>query len=179
MNAQLELDTSRMSFTAIDFETADSPRNSACAVGLVRVEGGQIVGRRELLIRPPFQYVRFTEIHGITWSMVRDQPTFRELWPQMRELIEGVDFLAAHNASFDKGVLHASCQAVGIAPPQTRFICTVKLARATWHLQRARLPLVCEHLGITLNHHNALSDAEACARIVLAAGADRVDAARR
>jgi DNA polymerase III subunit epsilon len=31
------------------------------------------------------------------------------------------------------------------------------------------LNLVCEHLQIPLNHHNALSDAEACARIVLEA----------
>jgi DNA polymerase-3 subunit epsilon len=31
------------------------------------------------------------------------------------------------------------------------------------------LPNVCSYLGIPLDHHNAASDAEACARIVLAA----------
>lgn len=46
----------------------------------------------------------------------------------------------------------------------------MKLARRTWGLRPAKLPDVCRHLGIGLRHHDALSDAEACARIVLAAG---------
>ena len=33
-----------MKFTAIDFETANADRGSACAVGLVMVENGEIVG---------------------------------------------------------------------------------------------------------------------------------------
>ena len=32
-------------FVAIDFETADAKRDSACAVGLVRVESGRVVYR--------------------------------------------------------------------------------------------------------------------------------------
>jgi DNA polymerase-3 subunit epsilon len=32
-------------FVAIDFETADRGLDSACSVGLVRVEGGRIVER--------------------------------------------------------------------------------------------------------------------------------------
>jgi len=35
------------------------------------------------------------------------------------------------------------------------------------------LPDVCRHLGLPLQHHNALSDAEACANIVLAAVSER------
>jgi DNA polymerase-3 subunit epsilon len=45
----------------------------------------------------------------------------------------------------------------------------VKLARQTWRLYPTKLPNVCNYLGIPLDHHNAASDAEACARIVLAA----------
>jgi DNA polymerase-3 subunit epsilon len=41
-----------MRFTAIDFETANADRGSACAVGLVVVEDGQIVSRTSQLIRP-------------------------------------------------------------------------------------------------------------------------------
>lgn len=158
-----------LSFTAIDFETAESRNHSACAVGLVRVEHGEIVARDSFLIRPPFPYVRFTRIHGITWSMVRNQPTFIELWPRLEALIEGVDFLATHNAVFDRRVLHASCRESGLTPPAQDFYCTVKIARRTWSLHRANLPAVCEHLGIPLRHHDPASDAEACARILLAA----------
>src|SRR5205085_9653487 len=40
-------------FVAIDFETADHGRDSACAVALVRVERGRIVRRETRRIRPP------------------------------------------------------------------------------------------------------------------------------
>jgi len=51
------------------------------------------------------------------------------------------------------------------------FVCTVRLARRVWNLHPARLPDVCRHLGIPLRHHDPLSDATACAKIVLAARA--------
>ena len=54
------------------------------------------------------------------------------------------------------------------------FLCTVKLARATWNLYPTKLPDVCRHLGLDLDHHDAASDANACARIVVAAGLPRV-----
>jgi DNA polymerase III subunit epsilon len=48
-------------------------------------------------------------------------------------------------------------------------LCTVQLARKTWQLHPTKLPNVCDYLNIPLEHHQALSDAEACARIVIAA----------
>jgi DNA polymerase-3 subunit epsilon len=156
-------------FVALDFETADRGRDSACAIGLVRVENHQIVRRDYYLIRPPRMQFEFTEIHGITWTDVMEERTFGEVWPQINQAIQGVDFLAAHNASFDRGVLYACCDAHQICRPPHRFLCTVQLARATWNLRPTKLPNVCAYLGIELNHHQALSDAEACARIVIAA----------
>jgi DNA polymerase III epsilon subunit-like protein len=52
-------------FTAIDFETANTYANSACAIGLVRVEHGRVIGRGYHMIRPPFQRFDFTELHQI------------------------------------------------------------------------------------------------------------------
>ena len=156
-------------FIAIDFETADYDRDSACAVALVRVEGSRIVHRSHFLIRPPRQHFIFSYLHGITWEMVAEEPTFRELWPELKALLADVKFLAAHNAPFDRGVLQACSAAHGLEPPRLPFLCTVKLARQTWKLSPAKLPDVCNFLGIPLDHHNAASDAEACARIVIAA----------
>jgi DNA polymerase-3 subunit epsilon len=45
----------------------------------------------------------------------------------------------------------------------------MRLARRVWSLYPTKLPDVCRHLRLKLNHHDALSDAEACARIVIAA----------
>ncbi len=40
-----------MTFTVIDFETANSKRASACALGIVKVEGGVITEKASWLIR--------------------------------------------------------------------------------------------------------------------------------
>jgi DNA polymerase-3 subunit epsilon len=77
--------------------------------------------------------------------------------------------LAAHNASFDRSVLETCCAAAGLRPPSLAFRCSMQLARSTWGLRPTTLPAVCAHLGIPLQHHDALSDAEACARVLLAA----------
>ena len=57
----------------------------------------------------------------------------------------------------------------GVEPPEIPFRCTVQLARQTWNIKPTKLNNVCDHLGITLKHHHAASDAEACALIVIAA----------
>lgn len=155
-------------FVAIDFETADYSPDSACAVALVRVENHAIVHRAFSLIKPPRRKFVFTYLHGISWEDVANQPTFGELWPELQPVMDGVDFLAAHNASFDRSVLRRCCAAAGLDPPGLPFRCTVDLARKTWKIYPTKLPHVCRYLGIPLNHHEAASDAEACARIVLA-----------
>lgn len=156
-------------FSAIDFETANSYRNSACSVGVVRVENGTIVAAEHRLIRPPSRDFPNSWVHGITWEDVADAPTFGEVWATLRPLVEGVAFIAAHNASFDRSVLRTCCEEAGIAAPRTRFECTVKLARSALGIYPTKLHMVCERLNIPLRHHHALSDAEACAKIVLAA----------
>jgi DNA polymerase-3 subunit epsilon len=156
-------------FVAIDFETADHGPDSACAVGLVRVEGMKVVGRESLRIRPPRRRFLFTYIHGITWEMVQDAPDFAEAWPRLAPLLDGASVLAAHNAPFDRRVLAACCAAARLSAPDLPFVCTVQLARRRWGLRPNDLPSVCRRLGIGLIHHDPLSDAEACARIVIAA----------
>ncbi|MFO0640299.1 MAG: 3'-5' exonuclease [Polyangiaceae bacterium] len=158
-------------FTAIDFETANTYRNSACAVGIVRVEQGRVVRRAHHLIRPPFRLFTFTYVHGIDWATVRSSPTFAGVWPLIARFFEGVDFVAAHNASFDESVLRAAARQYGVALPHLPFKCTLRLARDTWGFKPATLRHVADFLGIALHHHDAGSDAEACARIVLAAAA--------
>ena len=156
-------------FVAIDFETSDYHRDSACSVGLVRVEQGIITEEFSCLIRPPRAIMRFTEIHGITWADVAEQPTFAEHWPRINSFFQNVHYAVAHNASFDRGVLVGCCQAFGIIPPTVEFRCTVQVARNHFKIYPAKLSNVCQVLGLDLNHHEALSDARACANIMLRA----------
>jgi DNA polymerase III subunit epsilon len=156
-------------FVAIDFETANRSRESACSIGIVHVENFQIIKREHHLIQPPNSAFEFTYIHGIRWKDVAKAPNFGVLWPQIEAAIQGSEFIAAHNASFDQGVLHACCDIYGIERPKHKFVCTVQLARKTWKLHPTKLPDVCDYLGLKLTHHHALSDAQACAQIVIAA----------
>lgn len=156
-------------FAAIDFETADFCHDSACSVAVVRVRKSKIVDKTHFLIRPPRSRFIFTYLHGITWKHVKNQPAFADIWPHIADKLNGVEFIAAHNAGFDRSVLMKCCNSARIALPQIRFECTVRLARKVWNIYPTKLPNVCSYLKIPLNHHNASSDAEACAKIVIAA----------
>jgi DNA polymerase-3 subunit epsilon len=109
-------------FVALDFETADYQRDSACSAALVRVEGCKIVAREQRLIRPPRRDFVFTYIHGITWQDVAKEPAFDGVWPGLNGLLDGANFIAAHNASFDAGVLNACCACAGLQPPRHEFV---------------------------------------------------------
>src|SRR5438132_8652838 len=101
-------------FVAIDFETANRCLDSACAIGLVRVERLEIVRRETCLLRPPTAHFRFTGVHGIDWDKVSAALPFAEAWPRLELMLAGAEFLAAHNADFDSGVLYACCRAAGL-----------------------------------------------------------------
>ena len=157
------------SFVAIDFETANHHLDSACAIGLVRVERLEIVRRETCLLRPPTAHFRFTGVHGIDWERVSAALPFAEAWPRLDLMLAGVEFLAAHNADFDRGVLYACCRTAGLKPPGLPFVCSMRLARRTWGIYPTTLPEVCRFLGLSVWHHNAGADAEACACIVMSA----------
>lgn len=160
-----------MTFTAIDFETADPARDSACAVGLVRVEAGEVTARLTQLIRPPRPGVHpmCGAVHGLTWAMLRNQPTWGQLWPQVEEFLLGCRLLVAHNASFDRGVLEACCRAAGVPHPAANWVCTLKLSQARWAKPLSnKLPDVCRRLGVPVgDHHEAGADAEMAAGVYL------------
>lgn len=152
-------------YVALDFETSGRAAHSACAVGLCRIEDGVVTDSFYSLIRPPSSRVLFTHVHGLTWAMLKDAPSFTEVWPHMVAFVDGARALLAHNAGFDRRVLHASCQALDLAPPQLPFLCTLKGARRSLPLASRTLDSVCAHFGIPLEHHHAGSDARACAEI--------------
>lgn len=159
-----------MNFVAIDFETANNYANSACSVGLVRVENLKITEEYYTLIKPPkmvFNPMNI-QIHGIRPRDVENEPRFDDLWePKILPFMKGLP-LVAHNASFDMGVLRALISHYDLYQPSIRYACTVTGSRKTYSgLQNHRLNTVSEHLGIKLNHHQALDDSRACAKIMV------------
>ncbi len=164
-----------MNFAAIDFETANEQRCSACAVGIVVVRNSEIAEEYSHLIRPPeLRFNRYnTAIHGIHPEDVREQPEFNDLWIEIRKYLHGQP-LVAHNASFDLSVLTRTLLFYGIEHSDLTYACTRRIARAVWPgLPSYNLAAVAHHLGIGFQHHRALDDARACAEVVLQASESR------
>lgn len=160
-----------MNCVAIDFETANADRSSACALGIAIIEGHEIVSRESWLIRPPELYFDWynTYIHGITEEDVADQPKFNKLWDKFRQYFEG-RLVIAHNASFDMSVLRHILDRYRISYPRFNYFCTRVIAKRTWpKLVSYSLPIVAGHLGIDFKHHDAEEDAAACAQVALQA----------
>ncbi|MCJ8011585.1 3'-5' exonuclease [Paenibacillus sp. KQZ6P-2] len=157
-----------MDFVAIDFETANANRSSACSLGLVEVQNGAVVSEQSWLIDPgqPFDY-RNVQIHGITESMVRGMPAFHELWPTLEPLLEG-KHVVAHNASFDMSVLRYCLDRASIDYPNFQYYCTYLLSKKmlNW-MPLHKLNVLADWYGISLQHHDALDDARACAHVFL------------
>ena len=162
-------------FTAIDFETANQHSASACSVGLVKVRDGVVVDRVGWLIRPPAGHDEFlywnTRIHGIVAGDVVAADDWAEQFERLCAFT-GDDVLVAHNARFDVGVITAACAATQVAPPASRYLCSLQVARRTYVLDSYRLPVAAAAAGFRdFPHHDALADAEACAAIVVHAAA--------
>lgn len=158
-----------MDFIAIDFETANQSRNSACAVGLVVVRKDRIVDSFYSLIRPPQRHFSpiCTAVHGLTWSDVEGAPDFDMVWDQIGPIIDG-EILVAHNAGFDISVLRAALNHYGLDTPDIRYACSLAAARKQWpHLESHKLESLCLELGISPGNHVAVEDARAAAEVML------------
>jgi DNA polymerase-3 subunit epsilon len=160
-------------FLAIDFETANAQRGSACALGWAQFQAGRLFDSGRLLINPQLsdeQWDAFNiSIHGIKPEDVRGAPMFAEVWSIVAPHT-AADPLVAHNASFDMSVLRAEFARWGMTPDPFRYVCSARLSRAAWpEMLSVSLPVVADELKIALDHHNPCSDATASGQILLAA----------
>ena len=169
MQAEITRALAGLNFTAIDFETANERRASACAVGVVRVQGGRIVETYQTLLRPRELRVdwRNFEVHGIAEKDLRDAPTLADVWHDVLPYLHRQP-VVAHNSAFDVSVLEHTLRDFDLPIPAFHCLCSVKLSKLRWpQLERHKLNYVAAHFGIPLNHHDALSDARACAEITV------------
>jgi DNA polymerase-3 subunit epsilon len=160
-----------ISFTAIDFETANSERGSVCAVGLVKVQEGRIVDKAFWLIKPPPGLDRFdplnVEIHGI-----REEDVLHAADWEMS--VEGIlqfaceDPLVAYNAPCDAAVMRKASEHLKLDLPAKDFYCALRLAQSKLELPKHSLNDVLSALKLpSFEHHGPGADALACASLVM------------
>ncbi|MGI6155046.1 MAG: exonuclease domain-containing protein [Enterococcus lemanii] len=156
-----------INFVAIDFETANQSRASACSVGMIKVLNGEIVDSYYSLINPETEFDPYnTYIHGITSEMVENQPTYANISNQILDFSESLP-LVAHYAPFDMGVIRDSNDRYEITDFKVNYFDSYYLSRQLIQSLSYRLNDLSSLLKFDLDHHNALSDAEACAKIIL------------
>lgn len=159
-----------MNFIAMDFETANHYPESACSLALVMVRNNEIVDRFYTVINPQMSFdAQNIKVHQITADDVRDAPTMAEVWPKIKDLYQPGMLVAAHNARFDTNVMRQSLARYSIPEPHYLVIDTLKTSRLLEpDLPNHKLDTVSTALDVNLwHHHNALSDSEACAEILI------------
>lgn len=155
-----------MNYFVIDFETANSRRESVCALGIIEIKDNKVINEWDYLINPEEDFDSFnTYLHGISYETVKDKPNFSMIWNEIKELLQD-NIVIAHNASFDISVLRHVLNKYNIEFPTFKYSCTRILSKKTWtSLTNYKLNTIAEHLNISFNHHNQLEDANACAKI--------------
>ncbi|MFK3588236.1 3'-5' exonuclease [Lactobacillus sp. 23-2] len=159
-----------MNFVAMDFETANQHPASACSLALVMVRDNKIIDRFYTVINPQMAFdAQHIKVHDITANDVQSAPTMSEVWPKIKGLFQPGMLVAAHNARFDTNVMKQSLMRYGIAEPHYLVIDTLAVAKKLEPgLANYQLNTVSDLLDVELwHHHNALSDSEACAGILV------------
>lgn len=162
-------------FVAIDFETANEQRGSACAVAAVLVKDGEVQRRWSTLIDPEAPFAAMNRaVHGIAPEDVVGAPTFPEVVDPLSALIQDSEAVVAHSAAFDIQVMRASAARYEVDLASFPFACTRVFARRWFPgWPSYGLTYCTARLGIDgvlggHEHHDPLWDAQACAHVAVA-----------
>ena len=163
-------------YIAFDVETPNRESARMSSIGITVIEDDKIVDSFYSLVDPETRFDYFNiQLTGINEQTVKGAPTFPKLWEKIEPLMSS-GITVAHNAVFDLGVLKKCLIDYNIAwKPSVKYLCTVQIGRRVLPGISHKLNDMCAHYNIKLNHHNAASDSEACAEILLryiAAGTD-------
>jgi len=153
-------------FIAIDFETANPKRVSACALGYAKVRNCEIIETNGYLIKPVGGHADFqSRIHGIKEEHTFDKPNFGKLFSEIQDIF---NFPLVAHSLFDKQVLNALSDHYNL---ELTFEYTDSSAVAKKKLPRIdnyKLKTLVKHFGLpSFKHHDAAEDSIACAKVFL------------
>ena len=158
-------------FAVVDVEATGGGYRSdrITEVAVVEVRDGRATTVLETLVNPERSIPPWvTRLTNITWDMVKDAPTFRDICDQLLGVLDGRVFVA-HNATFDWRFLTIEVERVTGRVLDGRRLCTVRLARKLLpQLRRRSLDYVSMHYGVeNTARHRAGGDARATAGVLL------------
>jgi DNA polymerase III subunit epsilon len=158
-------------FVAIDFETANADLASICQVGVATFDGGRVLECWGSLVDPQddFDWVN-VDIHGIDENTVQGAPTFDQLYPALKQRLQG-NIVVSHTA-FDRIALSRALEKYNLATIACQWLDSARVVRRAWRqwsFSGYGLRNVCKELQITFTPHDAVEDARAAGEVLLAA----------
>ena len=159
-------------FIAVDFEIANKNMNSACSIGIAAIKDCEIIKREYFLINPPTPEfdTKKTNIHGISYDMVKNEGSFADVWNNIKDYFEHSYLVVAHNAQFDMSVLRCCLDHYSIPLPDFNYINSINIIRreSDSSLSSYNLESSAAYFSIDIGtHHNALDDSIAVANILI------------
>ncbi len=157
-----------MRYIVFDVETPNSKNDRMSSIGIAVVENREICEEFYSLVNPETYFNAFNvSLTGITPESVKNAPAFPEIFEKIKPIMES-GLLVAHNAPFDMSVLSKCLRDYSIFwKPSLDYLCTCKIARGLkLPTCNNKLNTLCDYFGIELDHHNAMSDARAAAKLI-------------
>jgi DNA polymerase-3 subunit epsilon len=158
-------------FVAIDFETANPSYASICQLGFARYSGSELVDEWKSYVDPEdYFHPMNVRIHGIDLPMVQGAPRLSDVHTALIQWLGG-RVVVSHTA-FDRVALRQALDKYGLPVPDCHWLDSSLAARRTWsdcaHAGYG-LSSVCRLIGYYFAHHDALEDAKAAGRVLIAA----------
>lgn len=153
----------------VDLETTggNALTHRVIEVGIVLVDGGEVVERYSTLVNPGCRVPRNIEVFtGITTAMLESAPDFAAVADEVLSRLQGRLFVA-HNARFDYGFLRSEFRRIDRRLSE-QVLCTVKLSRRVDAGERGHgLDAVMARHGLDCSaRHRALGDAQVVADFI-------------
>ena len=160
-----------MNFVAIDVETANADMASICQIGIAIYVNGTLSEEWSSLVDPEdyFDFINI-DIHGITEEDVIGSPTF----PEVKNILGGFlnNSICISHTHFDRVSISRALNKYRLPEFNTTWLDSARVARRAWKefaWSGYGLANVCNKIGYTFKHHDALEDAKASAQVFLAA----------
>lgn len=147
---------------------------------IIEIAGVELIDRRltgrnlHLYLNPEREIdAGATDVHGMTWDMLRDKPRFGDVAVEFIEFARGAQWVI-HNAPFDLAFIDAEFDRIDGAKSEEIYaavVDTLALAREQFPGKKNNLDALCERFGVANAHrtlHGALLDSQLLAEVYLA-----------
>lgn len=156
-------------YIALDVETANTSPATICQIGLAWFEDGVITDTWSTYLNPNCDFSPINvRIHGIRPETVESSPCFCDIVDDLRNKFHQA--IVVHHTHFDHTAFTHALEKHKLPDFDCTWLDSSVVARRTWEKYAIRgfgIADICQDFGIDLgNHHDALSDAIACGKIL-------------